>query len=61
MNIYSRRSVGLEVFEAESAEHATAVFRKTYLREDIAGKDLVLRPDNGTPMKGALLATRCNA
>jgi putative transposase len=50
--------VGLEVFEAESAEHATTVVRRAYLREGIAGQPLVLHSDNGAPMKGAtLLAT----
>jgi putative transposase len=58
MDVYSRKIVGLEVFEAESAEHATTVVGRAYLREGIAGHPLVLHSDNGAPMKGAtLLAT----
>jgi putative transposase len=58
LDVYSRKIVGLEVFEAESAEHATTVVRRAYLREGIAGQPLVLHSDHGAPMKGAtLLAT----
>jgi putative transposase len=58
LDVYSRKIVGLEVFEVESAEHATTVVRRAYLREGIAGQPLVLHSDNGAPMKGAtLLAT----
>jgi putative transposase len=58
MDVYSRKIVGWEVCETESAEHASVMFRKTYLREGIAGKVLILHSDNGSPMKGAtMLAT----
>ena len=58
MDVYSRKIVGWEVFETESAEQAAEVFQKAYLREDIAGQLLVLHSDNGAPMKGAtMLAT----
>jgi len=58
MDVYSRKIVGWEVFETESAEHASVLFRKTYLREGIAGRVLILHSDNGSPMKGAtMLAT----
>ncbi len=58
MDIFSRKIVGWEVYETESAEQASSLFRKTCLREGIAGKDLTLHSDNGSPMKGAtMLAT----
>ncbi len=58
MDIFSRQIVGWEVYETESAEQASRLFRKTCLREGIVGKDLVLHSDNGSPMKGAtMLAT----
>ncbi len=58
MDIFSRKIVGWEVYETESAEQASRLFRKTCLREGIAGKDLILHSDNGSPMKGAtMLAT----
>ena len=58
MDVFSRKIVGWEVYEEESADQASKVFRKAYLREGIAGDDLVLHSDNGSPMKGAtMLAT----
>lgn len=58
LDIYSRKIVGWEVFEQESSDHAATVFRKAYLREGVAGDELVLHSDNGSPMKGAtMLAT----
>jgi putative transposase len=58
MDVYSRKIVGWEVFETESAAQAAEVIHKAYLREGIAGQLLVLHSDNGSPMKGAtMLAT----
>ncbi len=55
MDIYSRKIVGWEVYETESAEQAALVFRKANLRERIAGKSITLHSDNGSPMKGATM------
>ncbi len=58
MDVFSRKIVGWEVYDSESADRAAAVFRKAHLREGIADDDLVLHSDNGSPMKGAtMLAT----
>lgn len=58
MDVFSRKIVGWEVHERETADYAAKLFRKIYLREGVAGKDLVLHSDNGSPMKGAtMLAT----
>ncbi len=58
MDVFSRKIVGWEVFANESADNASTLIRKTYLREGIAGRTLVLHADNGSPMKGAtMLAT----
>jgi transposase InsO family protein len=58
MDVFSRKIVGWEVYETESADQASNIFRKAYLSEGIAGDDLVLHSDNGSPMKGAtMLAT----
>ena len=58
VDVFSRKIVGWEVYASESADQAAEVFRKTYLREAIAGNRLVLHSDNGSPMKGAtMLAT----
>lgn len=55
IDLYSRKIVGFEAYAEESAEHASSTFRKTYLREGIAGKELTLHSDNGSPMKGATM------
>jgi len=61
MDVFSRKIVGWEVYERESAEHAASVFRKAHLREGVRADALVLHSDNGSPMKGAtMLATLQN-
>jgi transposase InsO family protein len=58
IDIYSRKIIGWEVFDSESADNASLLIRKTCLKEKIASKPLVLHSDNGSPMKGAtMLAT----
>ncbi len=57
-DIFSRKIVGWEVHEDESAEHASVLIRKACLAEAIHEDGLVLHSDNGAPMKGAtMLAT----
>lgn len=60
-DLFSRKIVGWEVWEEESAEHASELIRRTTMLERIATRDgvLVLHSDNGSPMKGAtMLETR---
>jgi len=58
VDIFSRKIVGYEVYEAESAEYASEVAKAAYKSENINGKKVVLHSDNGSPMKGAtMLAT----
>ncbi|MCF6281214.1 MAG: IS3 family transposase [Candidatus Polarisedimenticolaceae bacterium] len=58
MDIYSRKIVGWEIHETETAAHASMLIRKACLAEGINDKKLVLHSDNGAPMKGAtMLAT----
>lgn len=57
-DIFSRKIVGWEIHESESAEHAAQLIRRTCLAENIHQEGLVLHSDNGSPMKGAtMLAT----
>ena len=57
-DIFSRKIVGWEVHEKESAEHASQLIRKGCLSEGVYEEGLVLHSDNGSPMKGAtMLAT----
>lgn len=58
MDLYSRKIVGWEVYESESAAHAAEVVRRAVLAERCIDHPLVLHADNGSPMKGeTLLAT----
>ncbi len=54
-DIYSRKLVVNEVHEAESSTHASELIRRGCLREQTAGKPLVLHSDNGTAMKGSTM------
>nr|WP_240353601.1 IS3 family transposase [Cohnella algarum] len=57
LDLYSRKIVGWEIWEEESAEHASQLIRRTVVREQcvIRRQPLVLHSDNGSPMKGATL------
>lgn len=58
VDIFSRKIVGWQVYEAESSDLAGEVMRDICLRERIAPHQVVLHSDNGSPMKGAaMLAT----
>ena len=58
MDIYSRKIVGWQIYDAESSELAAEVVRDICAREHIAPNQVVLHSDNGSPMKGAtMLAT----
>jgi transposase InsO family protein len=58
MDIFSRKIVGWQIYDAESSELAGEVMRDICVREDIAPNQVVLHSDNGSPMKGAtMLAT----
>ena len=58
LDVFSRKIVGHEVQEAESAELGALLMRRTSLAEGLAGRPLVLNSDNGSAMKGAtMLAT----
>jgi len=58
IDLYSRKIVGWEIHERESAAHAAALVRRAVLAEGGIGRPLVLHADNGSPQKGStLLAT----
>lgn len=54
-DIYSRKLVVNEVHEQESSEHASRLLARGCLREQTAGRPLVLHSDNGAAMKGACM------
>ena len=59
LDIYSRKVVGWEVHERESAEQAATLIEKTCWAEKVPrDKPLVLHADNGSPMKGQTLQVK---
>ncbi|WP_208991308.1 IS3 family transposase [Pseudovibrio sp. Tun.PSC04-5.I4] len=57
VDIFSRKIVGWEVHERESAERAAELIEKAVLAQGCVLKPLVLHADNGSPMKGATMKT----
>ncbi|WP_234992439.1 IS3 family transposase [Roseisalinus antarcticus] len=57
VDIFSRKIVGWEVHERESAELAAVLIRQAVLAEGCTLRPLVLHADNGSPMKGATMKT----
>jgi putative transposase len=58
IDIFSRKIVGWQIYDAESSDLAGEVMRDICAREGIAPNQVVLHSDNGSPMKGAtMLAT----
>jgi transposase InsO family protein len=60
IDVWSRKIVGAEVHEAESAELAAALLERSYTGEAVAGHRqlLVMHSDNGGPMKGATMVAK---
>lgn len=55
-DLYDRNIVGWEVYETETAEHASELIRQICLRQQrLTTEPLVLHSDNGSPMKGATM------
>lgn len=55
VDIYSRKIVGAEVFEAENMVNSSTVIQRAVLREQCLHQPLVLHADNGSAMKGSTL------
>ena len=53
LDVFSRKVVGWEIHDEESADNAASLIRRTHLREGVRDKPLILHSDNGSPMKGA--------
>ena len=56
-DLFSRKIVGWEVWEKESAAHASELIKRATMLEKVATNKniLVLHSDNGSPMKGATM------
>jgi putative transposase len=58
MDIFSRKIVGQQVFDSESAELASGLLINICQRQKIPPEQLTVHSDNGSPMKGeTMLAT----
>lgn len=57
-DVYSRKIVGYEVYEAESGDHAAALLQRCLLREKCLHRPLVLHSDNGAPMKAQTMKAK---
>jgi transposase InsO family protein len=55
LDLYSRKIVAAEVFEAESGRWASELIHRAVLREGCINAPPVLHADNGVPMKGRTL------
>ncbi len=56
--LYSRKIVGFEVHERESADYGARVVRRAVLAEGCIGKPMVLHADHGSPQKGRIFRGR---
>ena len=52
VDLFSRKVVGWQVFDSESAEQAAALLQDICLRQRISAQQITLHSDNGSPMKG---------
>ena len=58
VDIFSRKVVGWQVFDGESAERASALLEDICRRQGISANQITVHSDNGGPMKGeTMLAT----
>ena len=55
VDVWSRKMVGAQVFEAENGENSHDFLLACLAEEGISGKDLVIHSDNGAPMKASTL------
>lgn len=57
LDLFSRKVVGWEIWQEESAENASVLIRRAVMSEKCSHKlnPLVLHSDNGSPMKGATM------
>jgi putative transposase len=55
LDVYSRKIMGWEVHDCESAEHSARLLKSICVKENILAKRLVVHSDNGSPMKGATM------
>ena len=55
LDVFSRKIVGWDIHDSESAEHAAALLTRICRNEGVAENSVTLHSDNGSPMKGATM------
>ena len=55
LDVFSRKIVGWEVHDCESAEHSSRLLAKICLAEGVQKNQITVHADNGGPMKGATM------
>lgn len=55
LDVFSRKIVGFDVFDEQSAEHASNVVSAAYMAENVRVGEVTLHADNGGPMKGSMM------
>jgi len=55
LDVFSRKIVGFDVFDEQSAEHASEVVSLAYKTENVCAGEVTLHADNGGPMKGSMM------
>jgi putative transposase len=61
IDLYSRKIVGWEVYDRESAEHASVLMRRAVLSEQCITLPQVLHSDNGSVQKASMLMATLDA
>lgn len=60
-DLFSRKAVGWQVFDCESAQHASELLQDICTGQGIKPDQLTLHSDNGGPMKGQTMLTTLQA
>ena len=55
LDIFSRKIVGFDVYDEQTAEHAAYVVSNAYMAEGVSRDEITLHSDNGKPMKGYMM------
>lgn len=58
LDVFSRKIVGFDVFDEQSAEHAAYVVSNAYIAEGVGEGEVTLHADNGGPMKGSMMLAK---
>ena len=57
-DVFSRKCVAWEVYDAESGDYAAELIQRAVIREQCFHKPLILHSDNGSPMKSQTLQAK---